>query len=107
VPRSTPSLLCKPEVTGSIPAAEIWVSTGAVVSPNKRVPAAAYPNVLVRAEAEQLTGATAFVSDGSDLLPGSLGEEWGSTLQRILQRPGEMPRLTGAFARKSTRVFQG
>jgi alpha-glucoside transport system substrate-binding protein len=87
-------------------AARLWVSTGAAVSPNKRVPPNAYPNVLVRAEAQQLTGATAFVSDGSDLLPGSLGEEWGSTLQEVLRRPADIPTLMEDFQRKAAGQFK-
>src|SRR5262249_8044777 len=50
-------------------AGTIWVSTGAVNSPNKRVSTSAYPNVLVRAEAHQLATAKTFLFDGSDQLP--------------------------------------
>jgi alpha-glucoside transport system substrate-binding protein len=91
----------------SSPAAgSVWVSTGAVASPNKGVPPDAYPNVLGRAEARQLKGATVFVSDGSDLLPGELGDEWGSTLQEVIQRPADIPRLMNEFERKAARAFK-
>jgi alpha-glucoside transport system substrate-binding protein len=67
-----------------------WVSTGAIVSPNKSVDLAAYPNDLVRKEAEQVQNAEVFKFDGSDLLPGALGTEWPSVLQGIMKDPGSM-----------------
>ena len=67
-----------------------WVSTGAIVSPNKAVDLSAYPNDLVRKEAEQVQNAEVFRFDGSDLLPGALGTEWPSVLQGIMKDPGSM-----------------
>jgi alpha-glucoside transport system substrate-binding protein len=67
-----------------------WVSTGAIVSPNKAVDLSAYPNDLVRKEAEQVQNAEVFKFDGSDLLPGALGTEWPSVLQGIMKNPGSM-----------------
>jgi hypothetical protein len=62
--------------------------------------------MLVRAEAKQLIGATVFFSDGSDLLPGSLGEDWGSTLQKVIQQPRDIPKLMEDFQRKAGREFK-
>ena len=87
-------------------AARIWVSTGGIVSLNKRVPLSAYPNTLVRAQASQMTRAKVFRFDGSDLLPGSLSEKWGSTLQRVLQRPDDTPELVAAFERRAAPVLR-
>lgn len=67
-----------------------WVSTGAIVSPNKAVPLDAYPNELVRKEAQQVQDAEVFAFDGSDLLPGALGTEWPSVLQGIMKNPDGM-----------------
>jgi ABC-type glycerol-3-phosphate transport system substrate-binding protein len=67
-----------------------WVSTGAIVSPNKAVDLSAYPNDLVRKEAEQVQNAEVFKFDGSDLLPGALGTEWPSVLQGIMKNPDSM-----------------
>jgi alpha-glucoside transport system substrate-binding protein len=67
-----------------------WVSTGAIVSPNKAVPLDAYPNDLVRKEAEQVQNAEVFAFDGSDLLPGALGTEWPNVLQGIMRSPDSM-----------------
>ena len=68
-------------------AGKIWVSTGAVASPNKRVPASAYPTKLGSKEAHQLAAAKTFVFDGSDLLPGAFGDTWGFALQDVIQNP--------------------
>ena len=75
----------------STPAAgTIWVSTGAVESPNKKVNK--YPNVLAKAEAAQLKSAKTFLFDGSDLLPGAFGDTWGFALQDVIQKPGNIKR---------------
>ena len=91
----------------SAQAGTIWVSTGAIVSPNKQVKASAYPNALVRKEAAQVAGAKVFRFDGSDQLPGSLGDDWGSTLQGILQNPGQMKSLLSTFQTKAKKAFAG
>ena len=68
-------------------AGRIWVSTGAIASPNKGVADDAYPNDLVAKEAEQLKNAESFLFDGSDLLPGTLGQDFGTLLQNIIKTP--------------------
>ena len=88
-------------------AGTIWVSTGAIVSPNKQVKGGAYPNSLVRKEAKQVAGAKVFLFDGSDLLPGSLGDDWGSTLQGIIQSPGSMKSKLSSFQAKAKKAFSG
>ena len=89
----------------SAQAGTVWVSTGAIVSPNKQVKPGAYPNALVRKEAAQVAGAKVFLFDGSDLLPGSLGDDWGSTLQGVLQNPGKMNSLLSSFQSKAKKAF--
>lgn len=88
-------------------AGTIWVSTGAIVSPNRQVKGSAYPNSLVRKEAKQVASAKVFLFDGSDLLPGSLGDDWGSTLQGILQSPGSMKSKLSSFQAKAKKAFSG
>jgi len=83
----------------STPAAgTIWVSTGAVESPNKKV--SKYPNVLARAEAKQLSAAKTFLFDGSDLLPGAFGDTWGFALQDVIQKPGDIKSILSTFQNK-------
>jgi serine/threonine-protein kinase len=87
-------------------AGTVLASTGEHVSPNKRVPLNAYANVIARTEAKQVAGAKTFRFDGSDLLPGSLAGSWGSTLQKVIQKPGDIPKLMKDFQRKAAREFK-
>lgn len=82
------------------PAGSVWVSTGAVTSPNKKVPAKAYPNLFVRTEARQLAAAKTFLFDGSDLLPGAFGDTWGFALQDVIQKPGNIKSILSTFQKK-------
>jgi alpha-glucoside transport system substrate-binding protein len=68
-------------------AGTVWVATGAVISPNKLVPAKAYPNLLVRKEGAQLASAKVILFDGSDQMPGAFGDTWGFALQKVAQNP--------------------
>ena len=88
-------------------AGRIWVSTGTTVSANRRIPLSTYPNSLVRAAAQQVSQAKVVRFDGSDLLPGSLGEKWGLTLQGVMRRPAETESLVRDFQRKAARAFGG
>src|SRR5438445_9818998 len=81
-------------------AGKIWVSTGAVTSPNKKVPAGSYPSPLVRAEVKQLATAKTFLFDGSDLLPGAFGDTWGFALQDVIQKPGNIKSILSTFQNK-------
>src|SRR5262249_33529881 len=87
-------------------AGTIWVSTGAVNSPNKRVSTSAYPNVLVRAEAHQLATAKTFLFDGSDQLPGAFGDTWGFALQDVIQKPGNIKSILSDFQNKTKGQFE-
>jgi hypothetical protein len=60
----------------------------------------------VRTEARQLSNVQAVRFDGSDLLPGQLGAEFGSTLQRVLAQPARADALMQDFQRKAARVFE-
>ncbi len=93
------------EYLASPEAGKIWVSTGAIVSPNKGVTAAAYPNPLVKAEAEQVKNATVFRFDGSDLMPGSLGEDWGTVLQTVLKDPSKIDSQLSSFQTEAKDAF--
>ena len=83
----------------------IWVSTGAVISPNKQTSTKKYPNILVRQEAQQIATAKAVRFDGSDLLPGTLADDWGSTLQKIFEKPGNLNDLLSDFQKKADKEF--
>jgi alpha-glucoside transport system substrate-binding protein len=78
-------------------AGEIWVSTGAIASPNEAVPDSAYPNELVTKEAQQIREAETFLFDGSDLLPGTLGQNFGTLLQNVIKTPNNMDQLLNDY----------
>jgi alpha-glucoside transport system substrate-binding protein len=86
-------------------AGRVWVSTGAIISPNKQLQKTAYPNSLVRAEAAQVAGAKVFLFDGSDLLPGTLADDWGALLQKALQTPGSISSLLSDYQQKAAKEF--
>jgi ABC-type glycerol-3-phosphate transport system substrate-binding protein len=86
-------------------AGTIWVSTGAIASPNEGVTEDAYPNELVAKEAEQLKDAESFLFDGSDLLPGTLGQEFGTLLQQIIKKPGNMDSLLDDYQAEAENAF--
>jgi alpha-glucoside transport system substrate-binding protein len=89
----------------SAPAGAIWIRTGAVTSPNKLVKTSGYPNAIVRTEAKQLASAKAIRYDGSDLLPGTLADDWGSALQKIFQNPGSMNGVLSDFQKEAAKQF--
>lgn len=78
-------------------AGRIWVSTGAIASPNEGVPEDAYPNELVTKEAKLLHEAETFRFDGSDLLPGTLGQNFGTLLQGVIKTPNNMDQLLDEY----------
>jgi alpha-glucoside transport system substrate-binding protein len=86
-------------------AGRIWVSTGAIVSPNQGVADDAYPNPLVRKEAEQVKNAESFRFDGSDLLPGTLGQDFGTLLQNVVRNPDQMDSLLDEYQAQAEREF--
>lgn len=93
------------EFLASPEAGATWVSTGAIVSPNKGVALTAYPNPLVRKEAEQVRDAEAFAFDGSDLLPGALGTEWPGVLQGVIKNPDGIDKLLTDFQDRAETEF--
>jgi alpha-glucoside transport system substrate-binding protein len=86
-------------------AGKIWVSTGAIASPNEGVTDADYPNPLVTKEAEQLKEAETFLFDGSDLLPGTLGQDMGTLLQNIIKTPNRMDSLLNDYEAQAKEAF--
>ncbi len=54
-------------------AAEYWVKTGGLISPNNQVPMDWYESDLTRTQAEILQNASVLRFDASDLMPGAVG----------------------------------
>src|SRR5436190_993118 len=87
-------------------AGKVWVSTGAVTSPNKTVPLSSYKSPLVRAEAKQLQASTAIRYDGSDQLPSDFGADWQGALQKIFGKPSSMNSVLAGIQKKADRAFK-
>jgi alpha-glucoside transport system substrate-binding protein len=103
--KDTPDVRTFLKYISSAAAGKIWVSTGAIISPNKQVTKSAYPNILVRKEAQQVASAKVFLFDGSDTLPGTLADDWGATLQNAIQKPGSISSLLSDFQKKAAKEF--
>ena len=91
------------EFLSSPEAIRTWVSTGAIVSPHEGV--TEYPNELVKAEADQVKNAETFRFDGSDLLPGSLGQDFGTLLQNIIRKPADMDKFLDDYQAEAEQAF--
>ena len=69
----------------------LWATApaGAVVSPNMNVDLGVY-SPLAAIDAGQVAGASAFVFDGSDLMPPAASEGFGIALQEFIANPGDI-----------------
>ncbi len=88
----------------SAEAANAWSAQG-VISPNKGLDMAGFDDPLVQAEAQQLTSAGIFKFDGTDLLPGALGDDWDTTVQAIFQDPSKTADLLATFEQGAAAEF--
>jgi alpha-glucoside transport system substrate-binding protein len=88
-------------------AGAIWVSTGAIASPNEGVTSVDYPNELVAKESEQLKSAESFLFDGSGLLPGTLGQDFGTLLQAVIKNPNQTDSLLDDYQVEAEQAFGG
>ena len=95
------------EYLASPEAGKVWVSTGAIASPNEGVTTEDYPNELVAKEADQLKEAESFLFDGSDLLPGTLGQDFGTLLQNVIKTPSNMDSLLDDYQAEAETAFTG
>jgi alpha-glucoside transport system substrate-binding protein len=95
------------EYLASPEAGKVWVSTGAIASPNEGVTSTDYPNELVAKEADQLKEAESFLFDGSDLLPGTLGQDFGTLLQNVIKTPNNMDSLLDDYQAEAETAFTG
>ena len=66
----------------------LWAKTGAIVSPNKNVDLSVY-SPLGAIDAGQVAGAKVFVFDGSDQMPPSVSDKFGTDLQTFVSDPSQ------------------
>src|SRR3954454_11069359 len=91
-------------------AGKVWVSQGGVSSPNKNVPASAYPDPITRATAVKLAQASTFRFDMSDLAPASFGGtpgqgEW-KILADFLKNPSDVNGTANSLESAAAKAFK-
>jgi alpha-glucoside transport system substrate-binding protein len=91
-------------------AGKVWVSNGGVSSPNKNVPASAYPDPITRATATKLADAKTFRFDMSDLAPASFGGtpgqgEW-KILADFLKNPKDVDGTASALETAAAKAYK-
>src|SRR3954471_9149138 len=91
-------------------AGKVWVSQGGVSSPNKNVPASAYPDPITRATAIKLAQAKTFRFDMSDLAPASFGGtpgqgEW-KILADFLKNPKDVDGTASALESAAAKAYK-
>jgi alpha-glucoside transport system substrate-binding protein len=91
-------------------AGKVWVGFGGVSSPNKNVPASAYPDAITRATATKLAQAKTFRFDMSDLAPASFGGtagqgEW-KILQDFMSKPSDVNGTASALEAAAAKAFK-
>src|SRR5919199_2931284 len=95
--KSNPASQALVKYLASPEAAEIWAKRGGYSSPNKNVPASAYPDEITRTTATALAKASTFRFDMSDLAPATFGGDAEFTdLQNFLKNPSD---VNGAAAK--------
>jgi alpha-glucoside transport system substrate-binding protein len=105
----TPASRALVEYLASPDAARIWVERGGFSSPNKSVPADAYPDEITRTTATAIASAETFRFDMSDLAPAEFGGtagqgEW-KILQDFLARPSSFDATAEDLERAAARAF--
>jgi alpha-glucoside transport system substrate-binding protein len=91
-------------------AGKVWVKNGGVSSPNKNVPASAYPDPITRETATKLAQAQTFRFDMSDLAPASFGGtpgqgEW-KILADFLKNPKDVDGTASALEKAAAKAFK-
>ena len=94
----------------SADAGKTWVAKGGVSSPNKNVPADAYPDPITRETATKLAQAKTFRFDMSDLAPASFGGtpgqgEW-KILADFLKNPKDVDGTASALEKAAAKAFK-
>ncbi len=91
----------------STPAAQtIWVKRGGFTSVNKLVGLDAYPDVLTRSAAQQLTGATLFRFGAGDSMPSAMQTAWWAAVLSYLQDPTQLDSLLSSLESTAATAYK-
>jgi alpha-glucoside transport system substrate-binding protein len=88
-------------------AAQIWAKRGGFSSPNKNVPASAYPDAITRTTATALAKASTFRFDMSDLAPSQFGgtDEFAD-LQAFLKKPSNVNGVAAKLEKDAAAAYK-
>ncbi len=86
----TPAVRSFVEYLATADAQTIWVERGGFTSVNNKVSLDAYPDVLTRAAAQQLTQATLFRFGAGDAMPSAVQAAWWAGVLDYLQDPSQL-----------------
>jgi alpha-glucoside transport system substrate-binding protein len=91
-------------------APKVWVAQGGVSSPNKNVPASAYPDAITRETAKKLSNAKTARFDMSDQAPASFGATPGQGEWKILadfvKNPKDVDGTASALEQSAAKAFK-
>jgi len=104
--KDTPTTRSFVSYLASAEAQQIWVERGGFTSVNKLVSLNAYPDVLARQAAEQLTKATIFRFDADDSMPSAVQKAfWEGTLT-YLQNPDKLDSVLGNIEARAVDAYR-
>src|SRR3954447_10621709 len=108
--KDTPASEALVKYLASADAGKTWVSKGGVSSPNKNVPASAYPDAITRQTATKLAQAQTFRFDMSDLSPAEFGGtpgqgEW-KILADFLKNPKDVDGTASALEKAAAKAYK-
>lgn len=88
----------------SADAANAFAKTNSI-SPNKSVDGKNFTSVLASNEYKQVAGASAFVFDGSDMMPSAMNDFFFSKLQDLIQNPKDVDRIAGELEKFASTAY--
>jgi ABC-type glycerol-3-phosphate transport system substrate-binding protein len=108
--KDTPAAQAFVKFMASPAAPKVWVKFGGVSSPNKNLPASAYPDAITRETATKLAQAKTFRFDMSDLAPAEFGGtagqgEW-KILTDFLGNPSNVDGTAAALEKAAAKAFK-
>lgn len=108
--KSSPAAQAFVKFMASPEAPKVWVKFGGVSSPNKNLPASAYPDAITRETATKLAQAKTFRFDMSDLAPAEFGGtagqgEW-KILTDFLGNPSNVDGTAAALEKAAAKAFK-
>jgi alpha-glucoside transport system substrate-binding protein len=91
--KDTPGARSLIQYLSTAKAQEIWAKKGGFIASNKNVKLDVYPDVIARQMALQLTNATVFRFDGSDLMPAKVSDAFWKAALEYVNDPAKLDKI--------------